>query len=77
MPFFPKVFHSGQKESNNRSRSKSELAQPCLKVQSQEAESALSNAWFRTTVAAEEVQELLHICTQEIKSRGQFCGFEF
>lgn len=29
------------------------------------------DAWLRTEVAPEEVQELLHVCTQEMKSRGE------
>lgn len=31
------------------------------------------DAWTRTEVAPEEVQELLHVCTQEMKSRCEPC----
>ena len=29
-------------------------------------------AWSRTEVQPEEVQELIHVCTQEMKSRGMY-----
>jgi len=41
-----------------------------------EQEVEIQDPWLRREVAAEEVQELLHICTEEMKSRGKSGGFE-
>jgi hypothetical protein len=62
MPFFSKVFG---RDAKAKSRKQADLAQhvapPKLKWE---------EAWSRKEVAPEEVHELIHICTQEMKSRG-------
>lgn len=62
MPFFSKVFKSkdvGVKKS----------AVPVAKGDSQK-KPQWSDAWIRTRIDPEEVAELLHLCTIELKSRG-------
>jgi hypothetical protein len=61
MPFFSKVFKS--KDDAHKK------AQP-LTNGTKPAKKQWSDAWLRTRVDPEEVAELLHACTAEIKSRG-------
>ncbi|RMZ86972.1 hypothetical protein DV736_g5799, partial [Chaetothyriales sp. CBS 134916] len=62
MPFFSKVFKA---KDDSRQKSAATLANSSgpPKVQ-------WSDAWLRTRVDPEEVAELLHECTAEVKSRG-------
>ncbi|KAF2201109.1 hypothetical protein GQ43DRAFT_47046 [Delitschia confertaspora ATCC 74209] len=69
MPFFKNVFKS--KEGGSRAASKAgkyldqadggNVAQPKPRWE---------DAWSRKSVAPEEMQELIHVCTQEMKSRA-------
>ncbi|OCT48875.1 hypothetical protein CLCR_05309 [Cladophialophora carrionii] len=63
MPFFSKVFKSreGQVKKN---------AAPVANGDSHK-KPQWSDAWVRTRVDPEEVAELLHLCTAELKSRGR------
>ena len=40
------------------------------------AKPSWTDAWQRTEVAPEEVQELLRACTHELKARGKLVSFE-
>lgn len=63
MPFLSKVFKNKDAAST---RSK-------LGVHSEPApppKPKWEEAWNRTTVQPEDVVELLHVCTEELKSRG-------
>jgi hypothetical protein len=66
MPFFKNVFKS---KDGSRSASKAgkygDAAQPVAPPKLRWEES-----WSRNDVAPEEIQELIHVCTQEMKSRG-------
>ncbi|KAF2146429.1 uncharacterized protein K452DRAFT_294010 [Aplosporella prunicola CBS 121167] len=65
MPFFSKVFKpkDGSKASKKHAQNTNGDAVAPPKPRWEEA-------WSRTEVAPEEVQELIHICTQELKSRA-------
>lgn len=65
MPFFSKVFKS-KDETNKKAAPLTNGNKPVKKP--------WSDAWLRTRVDPEEVAELLHICTAEIKSRGAILG---
>ncbi|KAF1932136.1 uncharacterized protein M421DRAFT_416863 [Didymella exigua CBS 183.55] len=61
MPFFKNVFKS---KDPSRSGSKAEASsQPAPRPR-------WEDAWSRKDVAPEEIQELAHVCTQEMKSRA-------
>lgn len=62
MPFFSKVFKS--KDDATKKSAPVTNGTPVAKKQ-------WSDAWIRTRVDPEEVAELLHACTKEIKSRGR------
>jgi hypothetical protein len=66
MPFFKNVFKS---KDGARSASKAgkygDNAEPVAQPKPRWEES-----WSRKDVAPEEIQELIHVCTQEMKSRG-------
>jgi hypothetical protein len=68
MPFFKNVF-----KSKDGSRSGSKAAkyddQPVAAPKPRWEE-----AWSRKEVAPDEIQELIHVCTQEMKSRGRCNG---
>lgn len=64
MPFFSKVF-----KSKDAAGKKSSL--PAANGDAHK-KPQWSDAWLRTRVDPEEVVELLHLCTAELKSRGQF-----
>ena len=67
MPFFSRVFKG--KESSSK------VKKPVVETNGQAAEPAKprwEESWSRTEVEAEEIQELVHICTQEMKSRGKW-----
>jgi hypothetical protein len=69
MPFFKNVF-----KSKDGARSASKAAQhdePIAKPKPRWEES-----WSRKDVAPEEIQELIHVCTQEMKSRGMHIYME-
>lgn len=62
MPFFKNVFKSKDAtRSGSKADASSEPAAPRPRWE---------DAWSRGDVAPEEIQELVHICTQEMKSRG-------
>ena len=62
MPFFKNVF---KPKDASRSGSKAEASStPAPRPRWEEA-------WSRKDVAPEEIQELVHVCTQEMKSRGK------
>ena len=62
MPFFKNVFKS---KDPSRSGSKAEASsEPAPRPR-------WEDAWSRKEVAPEEIQELVHVCTQEMKSRGR------
>jgi hypothetical protein len=62
MPFFSKLFGSDAKA---KARKQADLGQKVAPPKPKWEE-----AWARTEVAPEEVHELIHICTHELKSRG-------
>lgn len=62
MPFFKNVFKT---KDPSRSGSKAEASsEPAPRPR-------WEDAWSRKDVAPEEIQELVHVCTQEMKSRGR------
>lgn len=65
MPFFTRVFRS--KDSN--SITKKAPKAPVIEDQAP-PKPIWTDAWQRTEVAPDEVQELLRGCTQELKARG-------
>lgn len=66
MPFFSRVFKS------KNSASKKKVKESDV-VNGAPPKPKWEDAWQRTSVEPEEVAELLHGCTQEIKSRGMAC----
>jgi hypothetical protein len=63
MPFFSKLFGGDAKaKARKQADLGQQVAPPKLKWE---------EAWARTEVAPEEVHELIHICTHELKSRGR------
>jgi hypothetical protein len=64
MPFFSRVFKS---KDGAVKKSTAPVANGHTDKKPQ-----WSDAWIRTRVDPEEVSELLHLCTAELKSRGQF-----
>ena len=69
MPFFSRVFKS--KDDTDKKKA-SHLTNGNVPVKKQ-----WSDAWIRTRVDPEEVVELLHACSSEIKSRGEHGRCEF
>ena len=63
MPFFSKVFKS---KDGQIKKTTAPAANGVAHKKPQ-----WSDAWVRTRVDPEEVGELLHVCTAELKSRGQ------
>ena len=66
MPFFSKVFKSKDGQAKKAS---APVANGNTYKKPQ-----WSDAWIRTRVDPEEVAELLHLCTAELKSRGLLPG---
>ncbi|KAJ8112268.1 hypothetical protein OPT61_g5333 [Boeremia exigua] len=60
MPFFKNVFKS---KDPSRSGSKAEASEPAPRPR-------WEDSWSRKDIAPEEIQELVHVCTQEMKSRA-------
>jgi hypothetical protein len=60
MPFFKSVFHSKDKQKGAKT-----APEPVAPPKPRWEES-----WTRKDVAPDEIQELIHVCTQEMKSRG-------
>jgi hypothetical protein len=69
MPFFSRVFKS--KDAGNKKQT-APVANGHARKHSQ-----WSDAWIRTRVDPEEVVELLHLCTAELKARGGFLIHKF
>lgn len=68
MSLFSRVFKnkaSGSSNSATKSQNADNGSQPLVPPKPQR-----EDAWIREHVAAEEVQELLHFCTTEMKLRG-------
>ncbi|KAF2742636.1 hypothetical protein M011DRAFT_472098 [Sporormia fimetaria CBS 119925] len=67
MPFFKNVFRSkdGPRSSSRQGKHQSHDAAPAAVIKPRWEES-----WSRKEVAPEEIQELIHVCTQETKSRA-------
>lgn len=61
MPFFKNVFTSKDKQKSAKS-----APEPAAPPKPRWEES-----WTRKEVAPDEIQELVHVCTQEMKSRGK------
>ena len=66
MPFFSKVFKGKDVSASKASLSVDGPTSGSINP----LRSAWEDAWKRTEVSPNEVQELIHICTQELKSRG-------
>ncbi|RAH44152.1 uncharacterized protein BO95DRAFT_465278 [Aspergillus brunneoviolaceus CBS 621.78] len=64
MPFFTRVFRSKDANTPKKNAKSSEVEDQGP------AKPTWTDAWQRTEVAPEEVQELLHGCTQELKARA-------
>jgi hypothetical protein len=64
MSFFSRVFRSKDSNATKKS-SKTPVA-----ASTGPAKPAWTDAWQRTEIAPEEVQQLLRACTQEFKARG-------
>lgn len=66
MPFFKNVFKSkdGPRSGSKAGHSTEPVAPPKPRWE---------DAWSRKDVAPEEIQELIYVCTQEMKSRGASC----
>ena len=65
MPFFSKVFkRDGVAKSKNQT----------VNAPAEPAKPRWEESWSRKDIAAEEVQELIHACSQELKSRGKCNG---
>ena len=67
MPFFSSIFKSkdgsrSAKGGKNGNDANGQVAQ--LKPRWEES-------WTRKDVAPDEIQELIHVCTQEMKTRGK------
>lgn len=62
MPFFKSVFHSKDKQKGAKT-----APEPVAPPKPRWEES-----WTRKDVAPDEIQELIHVCTQEMKSRGMW-----
>jgi len=70
MPFFSKVFKSRDASSKSR--------KPAVESNGLPAEAPKpkwEHSWERTEVQPEEIRELIHLCTQEMKSRGTYPDF--
>lgn len=63
MPFFKNVFRSkdGPRSASKAGHHDAPVAPPKPRWE---------ESWSRKDVAPEEIQELIHVCTQEMKSRG-------
>jgi len=70
MPFFKNVFKS--KDGGPRSSSKAGKYPDHTEVEAAKPKPRWEDAWTRKDVAPEEIQELIHVCTHELKSRGTF-----
>ena len=68
MPFFSKVF-KGKDGSGTGSKSKKQSQQPNTS-HALPQKPRWADAWARTDVEPEEIQELLRGCTSELKARG-------
>lgn len=69
MPFFKKVF--GSKDGSRAAKAGHADNKPAAPPKPRWEES-----WTRKEVAPDEIQDLIHMCTQELKSRGA-CNCEW
>jgi len=65
MPFFTRVFR-GRESSATKKAAKTPVPEDITTP----AKPSWTDAWQRTEIAPEEVQELLRGCTHELKARG-------
>jgi hypothetical protein len=65
MPFFKNVF-----KSKDGSRASSKAAKYGDQQPAAPPKPRWEESWSRKEVAPAEIQELIHVCTQEMKSRG-------
>ena len=66
MPSFTRFF----KSKDAGAKSKQPKSTPQRQPQLQPSKPKWDDAWTRKSVHAEEIRELLHVCSQEMKSRG-------
>lgn len=69
MPFFRNVFRS---KDGSRSASKAGKYGDGDSPPAAQPKPRWEDAWSRKDVAPDEIRELIHVCTQEMKSRGMF-----
>lgn len=68
MPFFKNVFRSKDgTRAGSKAAKYADVDQPVAQPKPR-----WEDAWSRKDVAPEEIQELIHVCTQEMKSRGTY-----
>ena len=65
----PSIFKAFRSNKDTTSRSKPRDAPP-FQFEPQPHKPQWDDAWTRKKVAPEEVRELIHVCSQELKSRG-------
>lgn len=65
MPLFGGLFKS--KDGSKSSKAKNQTTQAPVAAQQYPA---WQESWERTTVATDEIHELVHLATQEMKARG-------
>jgi hypothetical protein len=65
MPFFSSIFKGKESEKKKHAKQNGTAVEPPPKPR-------WEDAWLRKEVEPEEVQELLRLCTHEIKSRGEY-----
>lgn len=67
MPFFKNVFKSkdGPRSSSKAAKYGADGSGPAAPPKPR-----WEDSWSRKDVAPEEIQELIHVCTSEIKTRG-------
>jgi hypothetical protein len=69
MPFFSSIFkskdgsRSAKAGKNGDNDANGQVAQPKPRWE---------ESWTRKQVEPEEIQELIHVCTQEMKTRGEY-----
>lgn len=68
MGVFSKVFKKGDSSASSRAQSRAARDGP---QPVNTAPIKYEDGWARKEVSADEVQELLQVCTQEMKSRGE------
>jgi hypothetical protein len=65
MPFFRNVFRSKDGPRSKAAKFADNGEQPVIQEKPR-----WEDAWSRKEVAPDEIQDLIHVCTQEMKTRG-------